>query len=245
MAAELSGRGERVVAMNADSVPGLSQVLGMAPTDDWFLANAATRENGGWKLDGSSAEIIDRCAREGPGGVRFVQVGNADSTVQDFEFRRESYLDRWSGMVAFNTVSRSYDDEGGWVILDLQGGTLQVSGGLVGTNGVAIVVVEPFAKSIMTARRFVEMGKWPAGIRLVAVASKVGSAEDQTRLESELERLGLPLWATVPFDPAVRLAERHGQPLVELDPQTAARRAVAGLVDRLTEHAAATAALSA
>jgi len=108
LSAELSSRGERVVAMNADSVPGIDQVLGMVPTDDWFLAGMATRDNGGWKLEGTPAEIVDRCAREGPGGVRFLQVGNADATVKDFEFRRESFLDRWSGTVAFSTVSRSY-----------------------------------------------------------------------------------------------------------------------------------------
>ncbi len=239
LSAELSTRGERVVAMSADSVPGLAQVLGMEPSDDWFLAGMAARDNGGWKLEGTPAEIVDRCAREAPSGVRFVQIGNADATLKDFEFRRESFLDRWSGTVAFNTVSRAYDDEGGWVVVDLQGGTLQVAGGMVGTTGVAMVVVEPFAKSVLTARRFVDMGRWPAGLRLVGVANKVGSPDDEAYVAHALDGLGIPIWATVPLDPAVRRAERDGQPLVNLDPQSPARVAVAALADRLGQVALA------
>ncbi len=237
LSAELTARGQRVVAMDADTVPGLAQVLGVPPTDDWFLAGTALRDNGGWRLDGSPAEIVDRCSRESPGGVRFLQVGNADATLKDFEFRRESFLDRWSGTVAFNTVSRTFDDEGGWVIVDLQGGTLQVAGGMVGTSGIAVVVVEPFAKSVLTARRFVGMGQWPPGMRLVGVANKVESAADEAYLATELDRLGVPMWATVPLDPAVKQAERRAKPVVTLDRDTPARRAVAGLADRLHEAA--------
>lgn len=235
LATELSGRGERVVALDADTVPGLSQVLGMAPTDDWFLADMATRDNGGWRLEGTPTEVVERCSREAPGAVRFLQVGNADASLKDFEFRRESYLDRWSGTVAFNTVARTFDDNSGWVIVDLQGGTLQVAGGMVGTTGTAIVVVEPFAKSMLTARRFVGMGDWPPGVRLVGVANKVASPDDEAYVHAELTKLGIPLWATVPIDPAVQQAERQGRPLVTLDRQTPARVAVAGLADRLHE----------
>lgn len=239
LGAELSDRGERVVAMDADTVPGLAQVLGIPPTDDWFLAGTAVRDNGGWRLEGSSAEIVERCSRKGPNGVRFLQVGNADATLKDFEFRRKSYLDRWSGTVAFNTVSRTFDDDGGWVIVDLQGGTLQVAGGMAGTTGVAVIVVEPFAKSVLTARRFVGMGQWPAGMRLVGVANKVASTQDEAYVQAELARLGIPLWATVPLDPAVRQAERNAQPLVTLDRGTPARLAVARLADRLADAARA------
>lgn len=237
LSSELSGSGERVVAIDADTVPGLAQVLGMPPTDDWFLANMATRDNGGWRLEGSPAEIVRRCSQEGPGGVRFLQIGNADASFKDFEFKRESYLDRWSGTVAFNTVSRTFDDEGGWVIVDLQGGTLQVAGGMVGRTGTALVVVEPFAKSVLTARRFVGMGEWPTTMRLVGVANKVASSADADYVRTELARLGIPLWATIPLDPAVRQAERDARPLVTLDRETPARLAVAQLADRLRASA--------
>jgi hypothetical protein len=72
LAAEHSDRGGPVVAIDADSVPGLPQVLGFPPGDDRFLAGMAELKDGGWSLD----------------------------------------------------------DEGGWLVVDLQGGTLQVSGGM-------------------------------------------------------------------------------------------------------------------
>ncbi|MGI8808052.1 MAG: hypothetical protein ACR2KK_09470 [Acidimicrobiales bacterium] len=239
LCAELAGRGEQVVAIDADSVPGLAQVLGVAPTDDWFLAGAAVRDHGGWRLEGTPAETVDRYARQAPGGVRFLQVGNADASQKDFEFRRESYLDRWSGTVAFNTVARTFDDEGGWVVVDLQGGTLQVAGGMAGTSGIAVVVVEPFAKSVLTARRYLGMGTWPAGMRVVGVANKVTSPDDEAYVAEGLDRLGVPLWAAIPEDPAVQQAEREGRPLVSLSGQVPARQAVAALADRLRDASTA------
>lgn len=235
LSAELSDRGERVVAVDADTVPGLAQVLGVAPTDDWFLAGMAKRENGGWRLEGTAAEIVQRGSREVSSGIRFLQLGKADASLKDFEFNRAGYLDRWSGIMAFNTVSKSFDDDGGWVIVDLKGGTLQVAEGMVGTAGIAIVVVEPFAKSVLTARRFVAMGEWPAGVELVAVANKVASSDDETYVQTHLDQLGLPLWATIPLDPAIRRAERDSQALVTLDRQSSVRVAVAGLADRLCQ----------
>ncbi|MFP5317024.1 MAG: hypothetical protein ACLGI2_01885 [Acidimicrobiia bacterium] len=236
LCAELASRSNRVTAINADTVPGLDQVLGMTPGDEWSLAGQAVRENGGWRLDGSPAEIVDRCAVEGPVGVRFLQAGNVDGGLKDYEMRREPNLGRWSGQVAFNTVSRVYDEEDGWTVVDLQGGTVQVAGGLVGTKGTALVVVEPFAKSVLTARRFAEMGRWPSGIRLAGLANKVGSGEDQAYVEEALDRLGVPLWVTVPKDAAIARAERERRPLVSLPANTPARQAVAALADRLSQE---------
>lgn len=233
LCAELAARHQRVVAIDADTVPGLAQVLGMEPTDNWDLAGAAVRDNGGWRLEGTPTELVDRRARHTPGGIRFLQTGNVDASFRDFEFRREANLDRWSGTVAFSTVSRQFDDQGGWAVVDLQGGTVQVAAGMAGSSGIALVVVEPFAKSVLTARRMVGMGTWPAALRLVAVANKVASAEDQAYVETELGRLGLDLWSSVPRDPAVQRSERDGRPLVTLDESTPARLAVAALVDRL------------
>lgn len=244
LCAELAGRGRRVTAFDADSVPGLAQVLGMEPTDDWFLADRAVREAGGWKLTAGLAETVEACARVGPAGIRFLQMGNADASMKDFAVTRQRSPGRWTGSVAFNTVVRSHDDEGGFVVVDLHGGTLQVASGMAGTSGIAMVVVEPFAKSVLTARRFAGMGEWPADVQFVAVANKVTGPEDQRYLEDELSRLGITLWGSVPADPAVRAAERDGRPLVSLDGDVPARRAVAALADRL-ELAAVTGAAAA
>lgn len=239
LCAELAGRGERVTAIDADTVPGLGQVLGMEDADTWDLADTAVRDNGGWRLEGTPAEIVERRARQAPLGIRFIQAGNVDASLKDFEFRRESHLDRWSGTIAFNTVSRQFDDTDGWAVVDLQGGTLQVATGMVGTAGIALVVVEPFAKSLLTARRLVGMGEWPVGVRLAGVANKVTSGEDVDLVKAELDKLGVPLWAALPHDPAVAEAERTARPLVTLDSASPAKAAVAALVDRLQSAARA------
>ncbi len=236
---ELRKRNERVVAIDADTVPGLAQVLGMEPSDEWDLAGAALRDNGGWRLEGTPTEVVERRARDAPGGIRFVQTGNVNGSFREFEMRRESHLDRWSGLIAFNSVSRQYDDPQGWAVVDLQGGTVQVATGMAGTTGIALIVVEPFAKSLLTARRFASMGDWPPRMRLAAVANKVRSSEDVAFVDAEVAKLGLPLWAAIPVDPAVQQAERDGRPLVTVDESAPAKRAVAELVDRLQEEALA------
>lgn len=237
LCAVLADRGEQVVAIDADTVPGLAQVLGLDPTDDWFLEHMAARRNGGWQLEGSPDEIVERCARTAPNGVRFLQMGNADAGFAEYELNRWDSPGRWSGTVAFTTIAKSYDAEGSWVVVDLQGGTLHVAGGLVGTAGVALVVVEPFAKSVLTARRFVEMGSWPPGVRLAGVANRVAGPGDAEYVESELAHLGVPLWASIPDDPSVQRAERAGQPLAALHEDAPAYQAVVGLADRLLQAA--------
>ena len=235
----LRQRNERVLAIDADTVPGLAQVLGMEPSDEWDLAGAALRDNGGWRLEAPPSEVVERRARQAPGGIGFLQTGNVDASLREFELRRESHVDRWSGIIAFNTVSRQYDDPRGWAVVDLQGGTVQVATGMAGTTGIALVVVEPFAKSLLTARRFASMGDWPPRMRLAAVANKVRSSEDVVYVEGELAQVGLPLWAAVPADPAIQRAERDGCPLVNVDESAPAKRAVADRVNRLQEMALA------
>lgn len=233
LSAVLAEGGEPVVALDADPVPGLAQVLGIPPTDDWFLAGMASRaEGGGWQLEGTVAETVDRGARPGPAGVRFLQLGNIGSDLT------EMTAEQMSAFIAFATVVKSFDDQHGWVLVDLYGGTLQVAAGMVGTTGVALVVVEPFAKSLLTARRLVGMGEWPAGLRLVGVANKVASPEDESYVETELSSLGVPLWASIPHDPAIAEAERRNQPLYGLDRESSAMRAVGALAQRLRDAAA-------
>ena len=238
LATSLAAAGDPVLALDADSVPGLAQVLGLDPTDEWMLAGMAVREHGGWRLSTSPEETVDQAALVSPDGVRFLQAGNADAAVKQYELARNQYPERWSGQVAFNTIARSYDDERGWVVVDLHGGTLQVASGMAGRTGAALVVVEPFAKSVLTARRFVEMGEWPPDLRLAAVANKVASADDQAYVEAELAALGVPVWGVVPADPAVVRAEREGRPLVTLGEDSPVRAAVAALAGRLRETAA-------
>ncbi|MGQ0744875.1 MAG: nucleotide-binding protein [Acidimicrobiales bacterium] len=245
LATALVEAGQSVVAFDADSVPGLGQVLGMDPSDDWFLAGSAERRDGGWSLVASPPQTVGERARTTPGGIRFIQIGNVGAELKDFEFRRESFPEMWSATMAFNTVARTYDEAGGWVVVDLQGGTLQVAGGMAGTSGFALLVVEPFAKSVLTARRFVEMKPWPPGLRLVAVGNKVRDAADREYLESSLAELDVPLWACIGFDPAAGLAEREARALAGLDPSAGLRRAAVDLAERFMKEAAPVSAVEA
>jgi len=223
----LAGRGERVLAVDADAVPGLAQVLGIDAGDAWLLGEAVRRreDRSGWDLIMSPEEVVERFGLPGPPGIRFLQMGNALGELNETEI---------ASFVAFSKVVPDLDDATSWVVVDLYGGTLQTSAGWSGSAGVVLVVVEPFAKSVITAGRLAEMSQ--PGTRLLGVASKIHSPGQRRQLEADLARIGIPLWAEMPADAAVTDAERRGVPLVELSPESPAMRAVADIADRLPEE---------
>ena len=84
------------------------------------------------------------------------------------------------------------------------------------------------------------MGRWPKDVRLVGVANKVSSPDDEAYVEAALAELGVPLWVAVPKDPVVVRAERERRPIVSVDGDAGAKQAIARLADLLTEAALAT-----
>lgn len=223
----LAERGERVTAVDADSVPGLAQVLGLDVGDAWFLTDAAARkkEGPGWDVTIAAAEALDRYAVEGPGGTRFLQMGNIGSTALD-----EAQL---AGFAAFARLVPDFDEPDGWLVLDTFGGTLHAAAGWTGATGAVLMVVEPFAKSVVTAARLAALTDGQPGTRVLAIGNKVSSQEQREWLVRELGKFGISLWAEIPNDPAVAEAERNSVPLVDLPAGSPSLTAVAAMVDRL------------
>lgn len=223
----LADQGEPVVAVDADSVPGLAQVLGLDAGDAWFLADAAVRKSDGpgWDLTMTAGEALERYAVTGPLGIRFLQMGNL---VADKLGEAEA-----AGFAAFARMVPEFDDPNGWVVVDTLGGTLHAAAGWAGAAGPVLVVVEPFVKSLLTARRLAGLAEWHPGVRLLGIGNKISTNAQRQWLHDELQGIGIPLWAEVPADPAVVEAERHSFPLVELAADSPAMSAARDIVDRL------------
>ena len=104
-----------------------------------------------------------------------------------------------------------------------------------------LVVVEPYAKAIETARRTVRLARDLGITRVSLLASKVrDDAElallDRLRSDSATELLGV-----VPYDDAARLADREGLPTIEVAPDSALVVAVERLADALVPASLASA----
>lgn len=224
----LARRGRRVLALDADSVPGLAGVIGIEPTDDWLLQSAAERgEEKGYRLTMTPAEAIERFALEGPDGVRFLQFGKVTAAMTPEQRASAS---------AFLEILQSFDGEGWCVVADLAAGTRQSYYGWTGLADTLLVVVEPTAHALLTARRLLRLREVNEDAELLGVANKVASAAQRERIAEELEEMGIPLWAEVPADPIFARADRAGRPPADLEHSSPALEALERIADRLLER---------
>ncbi len=203
----LAQEGQPVLAIDSDPMPGLAWSIGMSQTDDGFPDEAVEAgEEGGPRYvlrEGlSPEEAVERYAQRGPDGVRFIQYGKLRGHVGTLARSQH----------AFSAITHGIDDSRWHLVGDLPAGTRQAFFGWASFADTMVVVVEPTAKSILSARRLARMAN-PHGRaekahvpRVVAVVNKHRPDIDSTDIAA---RTGLDVVATVPFDPGFAAAERQ------------------------------------
>ncbi len=225
-ARQLAARGERVLALDSDPMPGLAFSLGI-PQSDAGLPDEAVEEYDDadgrrrYRLrDMTGADAVERYAVRTPDGVHVLQLGKARgpewrNTRQHFGFQR--VLDDLPG--------------DGWSIVgDLPGGTRQPFMTWGRYAGTFLAVVEPTPSSLLTGRRLARLAAMAGAPRVLAIANKVRAPEDAERVA---EGTGLDVLAAVPFDPQVVEADRLGRALLDHAPDAPAAAAVRSLVEAL------------
>jgi CO dehydrogenase maturation factor len=225
----LARRGHRVLALDSDTLPGLSISLGAEVPDDAPLNHAAERtEQGRWRLKPGIGPVraVQRYATDAPDGVRLLAIGKTD--------KRGLAVNRASHNAFYEVIHRldraaSLRD---WVILgDLPAGARQTAFDWAPYAEHFLLVVEPTWQSMLTARRIVRVARAQReDATFSLVVNKVTSEDDAARVQ---EFLGVPLIATVPVDEGVRSAERAGVALLDHAPDSAAIRAIELLADKL------------
>lgn len=224
----LARTGERVLVLDSDVMPGLAHALGIAPTDAPIPDEAVEEHDDdgprfrlrtGLSADAAVAEYALAC----PDGVRLLQLGKLTGSAS--EIQRSQF--------AYRQITRELGVEGHHLVGDLPGGTRQPFFGWGAFATTLLVVVEPTAKSFLTARRLLRLAKLPHDPTIVAVANKVSEARDRKRIE---EATGLEVVAGVPWDPAVGQADRSGRALLDVAPGGPAVQAISELVDHLRER---------
>ncbi len=225
----LARRGHRVLALDSDTLPGLSFSLGAEVPDEPLLNAAAERnEKGRWKLvkGVGAARAVQRFATDAPDGVRLLQIGKTDR--RGLAPQRASHNAFYQIIHRLDEV-RSFDD---WVILgDLPAGPRQAAFNWAPYARHFLLVVEPTWQSMMTARRLARITRaMREDVELSLVVNKAAEPGDAPRVQ---EFLGVPLLATVPADEDVRTAERTGAALLDIAPDSLAVQAIEGLADAL------------
>ncbi len=228
----LARRGHDVLAVDSDPLPGLAFSLGLersdAPIPDEAVQERAEGEDGPrFRLrDGlSPADAVERYAILAPDGVRFLQFGKLAAGPEANPgalFRSQN---------AFRQIVLGLPD-GRWsVVGDLPGGTRQPFYGWAGFARTVLVVAEPSAKSVLSARRLARMANFEqAPERILVVANKVRRPGDA---ETLARRTGLAAAGAVPWDEEFADAERAGLAPIDVAPDSPAVRAVQSLVEGL------------
>jgi CO dehydrogenase maturation factor len=113
-------------------------------------------------------------------------------------------------------------------VIDMEAGLehLSRSGGTLRFVDHLLVVVEPYAKAIETARRTVRLAQELGIARISLLASKVREPSELTLFDSLRADLGVELIGVIPYDDAARLADRADLPPIEVAPDSALVRAV-------------------
>ena len=227
----LARRGDPVLAIDSDPLPGLAFSLGLeisdAPLPDEAVEERKEGEEGPrFRLATglTAAEAVERYAATAPDGVRFLQFGKHRGNTRAL-FRSQ---------FAFRQIIRDLPDDRWNVIGDLPGGTRQAFSGWGDYARTVLIVVEPTAKSLLTARRLARLALDEAHPRrLVAVATKVREAGDA---ETIADRTGLEVVVSIPWDEALAEAEQKMAAPIDMAPDSPAVQAVESLVDQMSEE---------
>ena len=227
----LARAGEPVLALDSDPMPGLAFSLGLersdAPLPDEAIEERKEGEDGPrFRLRAglSAAEAVDRYAAVAPDGVRFLQFGKHRGQT------RALFRSQW----VFRQIIRELPEDGWTLVGDLPGGTRQAFSGWGDYAQTVFIVVEPTAKSMLTARRLARLGldeERPR--RIVAVANKVREPGDADRVA---ERTGLEVVAAIPWDEAFAEAEQRAAAPIDVAADSAAVQAVELFAHQMTKE---------
>ncbi len=222
----LARRGEPVLAVDSDPLPGMSYSLGI-DVDDRPIPDDAVVEG---PEDGprfvlapglDPATVIERYAVTSPDGVRYLQFGNTSghiATIQRAQFA-------WSETV------KGVDADAWHLVGDLPGGTRQAMFGWASYAECVLLVTEPTAKSIHSARRLLRLADADWGpTTILVVANKVQDDDDVKRISSRLDR---PVVAVMPLSGQIMDGDRLARAPLDADPDGSFVQAVDALVDHV------------
>jgi CO dehydrogenase maturation factor len=128
-------------------------------------------------------------------------------------------------------LSRQY----GHIVLDSEAGLEHISRRTLLQLTHLLIVSDASVRGVRTARRISDLAdevKLGAEVRGL-ILNRVPEGGLTAALEREVEATGLPLLATIPFDPAIAAMDAGGMNVTAIPPQAPARGALYGLLERL------------
>lgn len=210
----LAENGQRILAMDMDTVPGLGLSLGLSPQvigDAGLPEDLAERvPEKGWQLK-EGVDIVAEAKKhavEVSERLHFLQLGKLPDKV------------RPASTIAIRYVMHNFREKDWHLVTDLAAGTRQPFFGWGNASDHLFLVVTPSAKSILSAKRLVRLadrprkandkGELPPRPFLGLIFNQLQSPQDAQMLREALAGYQLPVLAEIPFDTQLLAAEQPG-----------------------------------
>lgn len=232
MARAFAADGVSVLAVDDDDDPNLSVALGVPPGDapspipDELVTRVDDDSDTGYpyELVSSADTIIEGHGTVAPDGIRLLRAGEVEAGAGCFG------MSHVTARLIVRNVSES-DDE--ITLLDLPNGIEHLGLATARDVDLMMVVAEPHYNSMETARKIRPLAEELDIPSLRVVANKVRSDRDREIVEDYCEDHDLEFVGVVPYDDAVRRAEREVAAPIDVDPDAPAVRAICDLADEL------------
>ena len=221
----LARRGRRVLAIDADSNPNLALTLGI-PLDRLEGLPTLTRDlvamtPNGVGLTTTLDELCSTHALTGPDGVTLLVMAHPQHAGVGCHC---------GGHAAVRSIIEAASTSGKDVcILDTEASPEHLSRGTAQYADAMLVVVEPYFKSLETARRMAALGNDLGLERVAIIGNKVRDERELDAVQQFAQRHGLELAGVVPFDSSFQDAERAAEAPLDFAPDAPAMAAIATL----------------
>ena len=237
LARALARQTEReVLAIDADTNPNLASVLGISReraeeivTLPRNLMERRTMEDGTVKqfFTANAQAVVEEFGVAGPDGVRLMVMGKVGHAGSGCLCGAHASVRGFLGEIA------SRDDNDRHVIVDMEAGLEHLSRGTGRHVSRIVAVLEPYYRSMETARNVVSLAHDLGITDVVVVANKVRDDGDRKAIADFCRAHDMELVGEVPFDSELAAAERSGGAPIDVAPNSPAVMAIERLVGTL------------
>lgn len=227
VARTLAGRGETVVAVDADSNPNLGVALGIEPgaVADALAPSLVSRKLGGPGLTEPVEEVVARFGLPAAHGIRMLTMG------------MPAHAGEGCLCSAHATVSAVLGDLGARTdivtLVDFEASPEHLSRGTARHADVLVLVAEPYYRSLETVRRMAALAAELPIPAVVVLANKVRSDDDRDAVVEFCQRHDLRWLGALPWSDAVTAADRQRVSLLDAAPDAAVVGALTHVADAL------------
>lgn len=222
LAGAYAARGDRVLAIDADPSPNLANALGypaelareivpIAEMEDLIYERTGAQKGtvgGYFKLNPRVDDIPERFSAEHD-GIRLLQLGAVQHGGAGCICPESTLL---KALVTHLLLARNEA-----IILDMYAGVEHLGRGTSQAVDAFLIVVEPSARSLQTARQIVSLARDIRIPHLFLVANRVRSQDDRAFISAHAPEL--PLLGVLAEDNAVLEADRLGVPVYRHAPR--------------------------